>query len=78
MKIRSPAIELLHADRQLGEANYPHLCNFAVNVTENNVSNVGFEVFTPVVMKSIIFWDMTSSFNHLLACWFLLNLFFRP
>jgi hypothetical protein len=67
-----------------------------------------FEVFTEVVMKSIIFWDMTlcspSSFNrrfeehiasifrveeiipaggkysacHLLASWFLLNLFLRP
>jgi hypothetical protein len=44
--------------------------------TVNNL--VGFEVFTAVVMKSIIFWDMTPcsllSFNllvcHLLACWF--------
>jgi hypothetical protein len=32
------------------------------------LSDVGFEVFTPVVMKSIIFWDMTPcsplSFNR--------------
>jgi hypothetical protein len=32
---------------------------------------VGFEVFTAVIMKSIIFWD------HLLACWFA-ELFFDP
>jgi hypothetical protein len=49
---------------------------------------VAFEVFTAVVMKIIIFWDMTPcsplSFNrrfggthrlrHLLACWFLAEL----
>jgi hypothetical protein len=29
---------------------------------------VGFEVFTAVVMKSIIFWDMTAC--HRLARWF--------
>jgi hypothetical protein len=28
--------------------------------TVNSTSDVGFEVFTAVVMKSIIFWDMTS------------------
>jgi hypothetical protein len=39
-----------------------------------SLSCVGFEVFTAVVMKSIIFWDM-------LATWLLaglLNLFLRP
>jgi hypothetical protein len=56
----------------------------------NVCHNVGFEVFTAVVMKSIIFLDMAPcrllSFNWcfggtyrpLLACWFLLNLFLRP
>jgi hypothetical protein len=52
---------------------------------------VGFEVFTAVVMKSIIFWDVTPcrllSCNgrfgatyrlRLLTCWFLLKLFLRP
>jgi hypothetical protein len=32
--------------------------NFSFN-TEMNFIHVGFEVFTAVVMKSIIFWDMT-------------------
>jgi hypothetical protein len=27
-----------------------------------NMTDVGFEVFTAVVMKSIIFWDMTASY----------------
>jgi hypothetical protein len=27
---------------------------------EIHFSNVGFEVFTAVVLKSIIFWDMTQ------------------
>jgi hypothetical protein len=43
---------------------------------------VGFEVFTAVVMKSIIFWDMTPCSPlicrwHLLTRWFA-ELFFDP
>jgi hypothetical protein len=42
----------------------------------NMISSVGFEVFTAVVMKSIIFWDMTPcsplscARRFLLARWF--------
>jgi hypothetical protein len=39
---------------------------------------VGFEVFTAVVMKSIIFWDITPcTACHLLTRWFA-ELFFDP
>jgi hypothetical protein len=38
---------------------------------------VGFEVSTAVVMKSIIFWDITPSACHLLARWFA-ELILRP
>jgi hypothetical protein len=41
------------------------------------VHYVGFEVFTAVVLKSIIFWDMTPCSCHLLARWFA-ELFFDP
>jgi hypothetical protein len=39
------------------------------NVSEmisNNITRVGFEVFTVVVLKSIFFWDMTpcSALRH--------------
>jgi hypothetical protein len=53
---------------------------------ETNKTVVGFEVFTAVVMKSIIFWDMTlcsplsctrHSACHLLTRWFA-ELFFDP
>jgi hypothetical protein len=61
------------------------------NKSVNILSWVGFEVFTAVVMKSVIFWDVTPcsllSFNRrlggtyrlhlLLATWFLNN-FFDP
>jgi hypothetical protein len=56
--------------------------------TRNNFRNVEFEVFTAVVMKSIIFWDVTQcslfSYNrrfgasYRLTCRFLLKLFLRP
>jgi hypothetical protein len=37
---------------------FMHFWN-AVNFRINGLLDVGFEVFTAVVMKSIIFWDMT-------------------
>jgi hypothetical protein len=37
---------------------YHHKSIFVL-VNSNKFSFVGFEVFTAVVMKSIIFWDMT-------------------
>jgi hypothetical protein len=45
--------------------------------------SVGFEVSTAVVMKSLIFWDVTPCslliFEALLVtCWFLNRLTFRP
>jgi hypothetical protein len=62
-------------------------CNYWL-ITSNRVKNVGFEVFTAVVMKStsIMFWDMTPwRIILLLTCLlagllagFLLNLFLRP
>jgi hypothetical protein len=48
---------------------------------ETRYNYVGFEVFTAVVMKNIIFWDMTPCspliFNGRLLASFL-NLFLRP
>jgi hypothetical protein len=43
-----------------------------------NSSDVGLDVFTSVVKKSIIFWDITPcsplSVCHLLGCWFIAEL----
>jgi hypothetical protein len=51
-----------------------------ISITETFPNSyVGFEVFTVVVMKSII-WDMMPCnllSCHLLACWFVLKLFLR-
>jgi hypothetical protein len=63
-----------------------YLCDLSCG-TRTRLYLVRFEVFTAVVMKSIIFWDVTPcsllGFNrrgrwHLLACWFFLKLFLRP
>jgi hypothetical protein len=37
---------------------------FKVQIKVNFIEFVGFEVFVAVVMKSIIFWDMTRTTRH--------------
>jgi hypothetical protein len=51
------------------------------NIFKRTIFVFGFEVFTAVVMKSIIFWDVTPCSLlscHLLTCWFLMKLFLLP
>jgi hypothetical protein len=57
-----------------------------LQVYKQLMSHVGFDVFTAVVMKSIVFWDITpcsplsvnrrfgGTYSLLLPCWFLFEL----
>jgi hypothetical protein len=48
-------------------------------VRSESLKGIGFEVLTPVVMKSSIFWDVTYRLTLLATCFhagFLLGLFF--
>jgi hypothetical protein len=53
----------------------------ANKITDNNVFSVGFEVVTPMVMKSAIVWDITTYKALLATCFhagFLLGILFDP
>jgi hypothetical protein len=59
MELRNFPMDRQSCPLILGSCMYSDLPSSVIIKSLNKFKNVGFEVFTAVVLKSIFFWDMT-------------------